>query len=180
MVMPGQSEGCGNDVNPRGIAYKYKQNNINLTLQEFVMPAKTGLYLLLIDPDEDLCFLVKSLLELAGCRVDTAGTCAEALEKAGARRPDVILTELLLNDSTGLDIARKIRSSPQTKNAHLIAMTGYCRAGIVQAALEAGFHRYLLKPIQYQELIDVLTPLAAKLDASINPIGFLDLAASAA
>jgi response regulator of citrate/malate metabolism len=50
----------------------------------------------------------------------------------------------------------------------------------VQAALEAGFHRYLLKPIQYQELIDVLTPLAAKLDASINPIGFLDLAASAA
>jgi CheY-like chemotaxis protein len=154
--------------------------NIILTLQEFAMPAKTGLHLLLIDPDEDLCFLLKSMLELTSCKVDTAGTCAEALEKAGLRRPDVILTELLLDDMTGMDIARKIRSSPQTRDAQLIAITGYWRAGIAQAALEAGFHRYLLKPIQYQELIDVLTPLGFKLDANISSFGLPGFTASAA
>ena len=124
------------------------------------MSTKIGLRLMLVDPDEDLRFLLKALLELTGCRVETAKNCCEALALIHACPPDVIFTELFLADATGLDFAKRIRSMPGAKDAFLVALTGHYYHGITRDASTAGFDRFLLKPVQYDQILDVLTCVA--------------------
>ena len=134
-------------------------------------PKKMGLQLMLVDPDDDLRFLLKTLLELAGCQVETAKNCTEAYARIEESQPSVIFTELRLEDVTGLDFAKRIRSTPLVKDAWLIALTGHYYPGIAQDARDAGFDRYLLKPVQYDQILNVLR-LATKIrDCSLSELG---------
>lgn len=126
------------------------------------MSTKIGLRLMLVDPDDDLQFLLKALLELTGCRVDTAKNCCEALASIQASPPDVIFTELFLDDGTGLDFGERIRALPGAKDALLVALTGHYYHGIARDAWTAGFDRFLLKPVQYDQILDVLTCVKKK------------------
>lgn len=126
------------------------------------MAMKTGLQLILVDPDDDLSFLLKALLELSDCQVQTAKNSAEAVALIEAAQPDIIFTELFLEDATGLDIGTRIRSMSQARDAWLVALTGYYYHGILQDASTAGFDRFLLKPVQYDQILDVLASKAGK------------------
>lgn len=121
------------------------------------MPTTIGLQLVVVEPDDDLRFLLKALLELTGCRVEVAKNCAEALAVIEADPPDVIFTELFLEDATGLAFGRRIRSLPQASDSLLVALTGHYYLGIAKDAWAAGFDRFLLKPVQFDQVVDVLT-----------------------
>jgi two-component system, sensor histidine kinase len=120
------------------------------------MSSKLTLQLMLVDPDDDLRFLLKTLLELTGCRVEVAKNYSDALAKIETYQPDLILTELFLDELTGLDFGRKMRSMPWAKDVLLVALTSHHYPGITQDAWIAGFDRFLLKPVQFDQILEVL------------------------
>ena len=141
------------------------------------MLTKIGLQLMLVDPDDDLRFLLKALLELTGCQVETATNCAEAVALIEAGIPDVIFTELFLEDATGLDFGRRIRSMSQTRDTLLVALTGHSYQGIAQDVSTAGFDRFLLKPVQYDQILDILASEAKKYGRELSETRSLSKAA---
>ena len=141
------------------------------------MLTKIGLQLMLVDPDDDLRFLLKALLELTGCQVETATNCAEAVALIEAGIPDVIFTELFLEDATGLDFGRRIRSMSKTRDTLLVALTGHSYQGIAQDVSTAGFDRFLLKPVQYDQILDILASEAKKYGRELSETRSLSKAA---
>ncbi|MFQ5858602.1 MAG: response regulator [Anaerolineae bacterium] len=86
-------------------------------------------------------------IEVVGEAADGQST----LETARRFRPDVILLDIRMPDTSGLDIARELRQTwPGVK---VIVLTTYGRDGYFQRALKAGVHAYLLKDTAHRDLV---------------------------
>jgi len=78
------------------------------------------------------------------------------LEKIRRLRPDVALIDVGLPGLDGLAVARAARGTPAARDTVLVAVTGYGQPEDRRRALEAGFHWFLVKPIEPDELARVL------------------------
>ena len=113
--------------------------------------------ILLVEDDSLLRHAFKLLLEDAGYRIQEAGTAHEALEKARAAAPDLILLDLGLPDAPGLDVARTLRLNEPTQDTPIVALTGRVGADEKQECIDAGCTAYLAKPIPAKELLKRLS-----------------------
>lgn len=101
--------------------------------------------------------VVSLMLERLGHRVDVASDGVEAV--AGFRRGiyDLVLMDCQMPQQDGLAATREIRSLEGTaRRTPIIAMTAYAIQGDRERCLEAGMDDYLSKPVQFEELIDLL------------------------
>ncbi len=103
-----------------------------------------------------------SLLELEGYQVDTAKDANEALRVIRKHRPGVALIDIGLPGMDGLKLARKLRRDPSNKHLYLIALTGYSSKADRRATQKAGFDAHLVKPLNIDELAELLSACAAK------------------
>lgn len=84
------------------------------------------------------------LLRLWGHEAEAAYSADDAISKAKALDPDVVLMDIVLPAMDGFDLARELRKCcPEAK---FVALTGFTRADIVRKARESGFERVLVKP----------------------------------
>lgn len=120
-----------------------------------------GPTILLVEDDPLLRHAFRLLLEDAGYEVHEAGTAAEALVEATARKPALVLLDLGLPDRPGLEVARQITSQPQTAGVRVVALTGRVGAQEREACLEAGCSHFFTKPIEPRELLRRLPELLA-------------------
>jgi CheY-like chemotaxis protein len=131
------------------------------------MAFKNSLQLMLVDPDEDLSFLLKTLLELSNCRVDIVKSWDAALAGIEANPPDLIFTELRFDHAASLGCGKRLRSLACAADVVLVALTSHYYPGVEQDARQAGFDSYLLKPVNYDQILDVLTGLAKTRGANL-------------
>ena len=66
--------------------------------------------ILVVDDEPDLRELLVDVLADTDLEIDSAGSGAEALAKARRQRPDLLVTDLILGDCTGLDVIDQLRS----------------------------------------------------------------------
>jgi len=113
--------------------------------------------ILVVDDNEDAANLLQALLEMHGFEVDLAYTGAAALE-ALARRPyRVALLDIGLPDMSGYDVASSARQQGLLiDDTYVVALTGWSDADSRQRSLDAGIDRHLNKPVQMEDLLDVL------------------------
>jgi len=111
---------------------------------------------LLVDDNGDAVAVIAAWLKRAGHEVHEARDGFAAVELARNVRPDFVFLDLGLPGLDGLDVARRLRSDPQLSGARIIAMTGSGREGDRQAAREAGFDQYLLKPVDLEFIRSLL------------------------
>ncbi|CAH1072060.1 hybrid sensor histidine kinase/response regulator [Candidatus Nitrotoga sp. 1052] len=78
------------------------------------------------------------------------------IELAGAHLPDVILMDINLPGISGADVLRILRSDPLTKHIPIIALSANAMPHDIANAMEAGFFRYLTKPIKFNELMSAI------------------------
>lgn len=119
-------------------------------------PAPT---ILLVEDDPLLRHAFRLLLEDAGYEVHEAGTAAQALDEAAARKPALVLLDLGLPDRPGLEVARHITSQPETAGIRVVALTGRVGANERDACFEAGCTHFFTKPIEPRELLRRLPEL---------------------
>ena len=115
--------------------------------------------ILLVEDDPLLRHAFRLLLEDAGYEVHEAGTAAQALDEAYARKPALILLDLGLPDRPGLEVARHITSQPETAGIRVVALTGRVGARERDACFEAGCTHFFTKPIEPRELLRRLPEL---------------------
>ena len=108
--------------------------------------------------------MLRTLLEIAGHEVLEAADGLEGLRLAVGMKPQVALVDLGLPGLDGLELASRIRASPDGKSVILVAVTGYGQASDRRKTLEAGFDLHLTKPIDVERLHEVLA-LSARRDA---------------
>jgi signal transduction histidine kinase/CheY-like chemotaxis protein len=115
-----------------------------------------GLHVLIVEDNEDGRESLRELLELWGYRVSVAGSGPEGVEMAFSVRPEVGLIDIGLPGMDGNEVARRIRSILGGQEISLIAMTGYGQPEDRRRALQAGFDRYLVKPVDPAVLSQLL------------------------
>ncbi len=110
---------------------------------------------LIVDDEPLLCKTLGDILRDEGYQTVCAGTCAEALEVAGRREPDVALLDLKLPDGSGGQLSADLkRLYPKCA---CIVITGHADVDSAVTALTQGVSHYLQKPIQPEELLSILS-----------------------
>jgi CheY-like chemotaxis protein len=121
-----------------------------------------GLRILVVDDNEDAADSIAMLLELDGHQVEVAYGSIDALAKARRLNPEAMLLDLGLPQIDGYQLARRLRADPVTRDAVLIALSGYGEPEHRERSREAGFNHHLVKPAQPQALSDLLNSLRKK------------------
>jgi len=97
-----------------------------------------------------------------GHQVQKALDGPSALITARAFRPEVVLLDLGLPIMSGLEVARRLRAEPRTRDAHLIALTGWGQDEDRRRTREAGIDEHLTKPTDPDVLMRMLNEIAAR------------------
>ncbi|KFC68501.1 ATP-binding protein [Massilia sp. LC238] len=119
---------------------------------------------LVVDDNADAAQMLATLLEAHGHVVSVEYDGTGGLARALRERPEVMLLDIGLPDMDGHELARRLRASPDTANAMLIALTGYGQSEDRERARQAGFDRHLVKPADLSELLRILAELRERVD----------------
>jgi DNA-binding response OmpR family regulator len=109
--------------------------------------------ILLIEDDTDLFALLKYNLEKEGFSLTGLQTGKGALDLCRQVRPDLILLDIMLPDSDGLDICKGIRKDPELAATPVIFLTARASETDRIVGLELGANDYVVKPFFVRELI---------------------------
>jgi CheY-like chemotaxis protein len=120
------------------------------------------LHVLVVEDNHDGRESLRDLLEIWGHEVTLAEDGPEGVDKALSIHPDVALVDIGLPGLDGNEVARRIRSALGSDEISLIAMTGYGQPEDRRRALQAGFDRYLVKPVDPAVLSQLLAEMSAR------------------
>ena len=109
--------------------------------------------IVLIEDDADLYSLVQYNLEKEGFAVVGSQTGKGALDLCRRERPDLIILDIMLPDSDGLDICKGIRAHPELAHIPVIFLTARASETDRIVGLELGANDYIVKPFFVRELI---------------------------
>ncbi|MGZ5846852.1 MAG: PAS domain S-box protein [Ramlibacter sp.] len=115
-----------------------------------------GLRLLVVDDNVDAATLLGMVLEDMGHEVIVEHDSHRALQRAVLARPQVCLLDIGLPEIDGNELARRLRALPETRDAVLIAVTGYGQDRDRELSAAAGFDHHFMKPVDPAELGAVL------------------------
>jgi len=105
-----------------------------------------------LDAVHSLCMLLREM----GHTVDYAINGYVALDAARRFKPDVIILDLGLPGMTGFEVCTQIRRDPELCATKVLALTGYGEESYRRRAEEAGFDRFLVKPLDPNVLHELL------------------------
>ncbi|MFD1144620.1 PAS domain S-box protein [Larkinella insperata] len=128
------------------------------TVPEFTTLSKRPPHqrILVIEDNEGLAFLLTQTLKQRGYEVTTCYNGLQGLEAGQQQLPGVVLCDIGLPELDGYETARQIRQQPWGQSVLLIAISGYGQQEDKWKARQAGFDAHLVKPINLQELLELL------------------------
>jgi protein-histidine pros-kinase len=123
------------------------------------LPAEEGAPPMLVyveDNPANLRLVEETLRFRPDVRLLTATNGTSGLELIRASQPRVVLLDMNLPDLGGLEIRRRLRADPATAQVPVIAISANAMQNDINAALDAGFFRYITKPIDIDDLNEAL------------------------
>ena len=118
---------------------------------------KSNKRVLVVEDFEDNRFMMRRLLEMAGYEVLEATDGEEAMVVAERERPALILMDLSLPRVDGLAATRQIRQHPELSAVPIVAVSAHDSSDFHAEALAAGCNDYVAKPIDFDQLDDLLS-----------------------
>jgi len=110
------------------------------------MPKK----IIVVDDEKIICNTAKKILEIEGYEVDTFTDSVLALEAIRKNQYDLIITDLMMEEVSGMDILREVnRRSPQTK---VIMLTAYATLEATIEAIREQIYDFFPKPVKIEDL----------------------------
>jgi two-component system cell cycle response regulator DivK len=105
-----------------------------------------------VEDNQDNREMVVKVLKHNGYQAVEAVDGEEAIEKAKAEMPDLILLDIYLPKMDGYEAARRLKGDRHLKHIPVIALTTHAMKGNMEEALAAGCDGYISKPINVREL----------------------------
>lgn len=121
----------------------------------------------LVAEDNDTNYvLVQVVLRRLGCEVLRATTGDEAIATATSVLPDLVYMDIQLPAPDGLEVTRRLRADPATRDIPIVALTAQAMVGDRERALAAGCDAYLTKPVSIHLLEETTERFLGKHDAA--------------
>ena len=148
----------------------YKEQPISTHIKDFIEQIKnsappaldyggTSKKILIVDDDGNIRKLLKQELEYAGYITDEASDGLEALNKIKHKKYDLIILDVMMPGLSGFDVARVLKNNPDTADIPIIILS------VVedkQAGFKIGVERYLIKGVEYPQLLNEVEGLLNK------------------
>ena len=121
--------------------------------------ALSNKFILVVDDSSETTEMLGKLLQLEGAFVELARSGAEALEIAGRKNFDLVVSDISMPEMDGYQLLQKLRELPSMTNVPAVALTGYGRGADVDRALDEGFAEHLTKPLDLDQLLLIVRRL---------------------
>ena len=117
------------------------------------MTGKPARPALIVEDDDQICYILKFILEREGFTVDIARDGNAASELIGKLQPPAIVTlDVMLPHADGFALLKRIRGTPGWEAVPVILLTARSQEKDVVRGLEAGANDYMVKPFKADEL----------------------------
>lgn len=116
-------------------------------------------FILVVDDSPETTEMLGKLLQLEGAFVESARSGAEALDIARRKNFDLVVSDISMPEMDGYQLLQKLRELPSMANVPAVALTGYGRGADVERALEEGFAEHLTKPLDLDQLLQIVRRL---------------------
>ena len=112
--------------------------------------------ILVIDDEPEITEIVKTFLEESGYRVAVVNSPSEAVEKARAFKPDVVLLDIMMPGVDGYDICQQLKADPQFAGVPIIFLTGKDRTDDMGRSFRSGGDMFIKKPFSCERLLEIV------------------------
>ena len=134
-------------------------------------PVEPGSRILIVDDNRDTAGALAGLLQGSGFEVRSIHDGREALPAAREMLPRTILLDIGLPGMDGYEVAERVRREKALEGVTIIAITGYGEEQAFRRSREAGFDHHLVKPVDFDTLLDLLVTDGPGLVADESGLG---------
>ncbi len=124
--------------------------------RELLKPTTLERRVLIVDDNADAAESLSHILNFEGCKTLIAADGATAINLSKQFQPHVILLDIGLPGMDGYEVAGQLRRRPQTAATPIIAVTGWGTEDDRRRSAQIGITHHLLKPVDLDELLEVL------------------------
>lgn len=107
---------------------------------------------LIIEDEADAAELFAEMMRVSGFRVLKTTSSIPALGMMAVERPDVVILDLMMPETSGLDILREMRTRPDLAGIPVVVVSAKSMPADIRTGMEAGASTYLTKPVGFLEL----------------------------
>ena len=115
------------------------------------MPAPT---VLVVEDDPVILRLLEVNFELEGFTVLLAHDGAEGIAAAREHKPDMIISDIMMPHTSGLELVQTLKADPETKGIPIILLSAKAQTSDLKTGLDAGADDYVTKPFEPLDLVD--------------------------
>lgn len=112
-----------------------------------------GVNVLVVDDNEQNLELLEAYLEDLNCDLTLSRDGLEALEAVAAKRPDIILLDVMMPRMSGFQACSKLKADAATRDIPIVMVTALNEVSDVERAIECGADDFLSKPVNKLELL---------------------------
>lgn len=109
--------------------------------------------ILVVDDEPDVLLIVKTGMQAEGYDVVTASNGVDALAMVKEEKPDAVILDVMMPLMDGFEVLAKLKEDDATAAVPVIMLTGLSERSKIQKALVSGIHFYVVKPFEFEELI---------------------------
>lgn len=117
---------------------------------------------LLVEDDPVILRLLEVNFELEGFGVLLAQDGAEGIEVARAKRPDVIITDIMMPKVSGIELVAALKADAETASIPILLLSAKAQTGDLKAGMDVGADDYVTKPFEPLDLIDRVNALLSR------------------
>jgi DNA-binding response OmpR family regulator len=115
--------------------------------------------ILVVDDDENILSLERTILEQKGFHVTTAAGGDEALKLLGEHSFDLVLLDVMMPDRDGFEVCRQIKQDPRTRTVPVIFLTAKGGGEALAEGFESGAVMYINKPFTANKLLTIVNTM---------------------
>jgi DNA-binding response OmpR family regulator len=119
-----------------------------------------GHSVLVVEDDQEINHLVGAYVQLCGYEYRAALNGVRALEEAHARKPALVILDLMLPDVDGFEVCRRLKSADDTRNVPVVMLTALPGEANRQKGMACGASAYLTKPFVPEQLMKTIETYA--------------------
>ena len=117
---------------------------------------------LVVEDDPVILRLLEVNFDLEGFSVLVAQDGAEGIEVAQAKRPDVIVSDIMMPKVSGLELVETLKADPTTASIPIILLSAKAQSGDLKLGMDSGADDYVTKPFEPLDLIDRVNALLSR------------------
>ena|SRR5436190_12203127 len=117
---------------------------------------------LVVEDDPVILRLLEVNFELEGFGVLLAHDGAEGIEMARTHQPDVIVSDIMMPHTSGLELLAALKGDPDTKGIPIILLSAKAQTSDLKVGLDAGADDYVTKPFEPLDLVERVNALLSR------------------